>query len=293
MDKPVISDVSETAYWIAYHRAVETERGDALFRDHFARRLAGERGAAISASMPADDMVRWTVAIRTRLIDDLLLAAFSGGIDTVLNLGAGLDARPYRLSLPASLQWIEADYPHMIEYKAAVLAAEQPRCRLERVEIDLADSPARRRLLAEVDAEGARILILTEGVVPYLTVAEVASLADDLRAMTHARAWIVDYISPQVMKWRRDRGMERRMPSARFRFEPGDWFGFFREHGWQTRELHYHADVAARFGRPLPMPAYARAVMRIRRLVAPRERLEAMRKMAGYALLEPADVPVR
>ncbi|MGD0484992.1 MAG: hypothetical protein ABSB58_10150, partial [Gemmatimonadales bacterium] len=36
-----IEHVSDTARWVAVHRAMESERPDALFRDPFARRLAG------------------------------------------------------------------------------------------------------------------------------------------------------------------------------------------------------------------------------------------------------------
>ena len=103
-----IHDVSDTAFWIAYHRALESERPDALFHDPFAKRLAGERGRRISESMPTSRIVAWTVALRTRIIDDYIVAALHAGIDTVLCLGAGLDARPYRMPLPAEVRWIEA-----------------------------------------------------------------------------------------------------------------------------------------------------------------------------------------
>ena len=113
--------------------------------------------------MPNSRIVGWTVVIRTRIIDDFILSAIGEGVDTVLNLGAGLDTRPYRMNLPASLHWIEADYPHLIEYKESQLAHETPRCHLERVEIDLADRPARQKLFSRVNAQANRILVLTEG----------------------------------------------------------------------------------------------------------------------------------
>jgi methyltransferase (TIGR00027 family) len=106
-----IKDVSDTAFWIAHHRRLESERSDALFHDPFAAKLAGERGKAISEAMPTSRFVAWTVALRTRIIDDYLQSAINSGVDTVLSLGAGLDARPYRMELPPSLHWIEADYP--------------------------------------------------------------------------------------------------------------------------------------------------------------------------------------
>lgn len=287
MTEAVIKDVSETAFWIAHLRAVESERSDALFRDPLARRLAGERGRQIATSMPQAHMIKWTVAVRTRVIDEFLLAAIAGGVDTVLNLGAGLDARPYWMNLPAALRWIEADYPHLVEYKEGVLAGEAPRCHVERVKIDLADRAARRKLLAGVDAGAARVLVLTEGVVPYLPEEQVASLADDLRAMSHVRFWIADYVSPQVMKWRRDNGVEKRMPNARFKFEPADWFRFFREHGWQSRDVRYLLEAGEKLGRPLPLPKLARLVSKILLPLMPRGRVEAMRRFAAYVLMEP------
>src|SRR5882724_11828217 len=148
-----IKDVSDTAFWIAYHRRLESERSDALFHDPFAAKLAGEHGRKISEAMPTSRVVAWTVALRTRIIDEFLEFAINAGVDTVLNLGAGLDARPYRMKLPATLHWIEADYPQILEYKTRQLQADKPCCQLERVQIDLADRERRRQLLARIDAQ--------------------------------------------------------------------------------------------------------------------------------------------
>jgi len=43
----LIRNISDTARWAAIYRARESQRLDALFRDPFARRLAGERGEQI------------------------------------------------------------------------------------------------------------------------------------------------------------------------------------------------------------------------------------------------------
>ena len=39
-----IENISDTARWVAVYRAMETERPDAIFRDPFAARLAGDTG---------------------------------------------------------------------------------------------------------------------------------------------------------------------------------------------------------------------------------------------------------
>jgi len=51
--------VSDTARWVAIYRAVETERPDALFRDPWARKLAGPEGEAIVNAMPRGRQTGW------------------------------------------------------------------------------------------------------------------------------------------------------------------------------------------------------------------------------------------
>lgn len=51
---PLVRDVSDTALWVAVYRARETERPDALFRDPYARRLAGARGEQIARAAAAE-----------------------------------------------------------------------------------------------------------------------------------------------------------------------------------------------------------------------------------------------
>src|SRR5262249_27457285 len=105
----IISNVSDTARWIAVYRAWESARPDPLFSDPLAARLAGEKGRAIAALAPRQVRSGWPMIVRTRLMDDLVLKSLRDGCDCVVNLAAGLDTRPYRLPLADSLTWIEAD----------------------------------------------------------------------------------------------------------------------------------------------------------------------------------------
>jgi methyltransferase (TIGR00027 family) len=288
MAEPIIQDVSDTAFWVAHFRSLENERPDALFHDRLAARLAGERGRRIAAAMPAARMTEWTLAMRTCIIDEFVRAAIDDGVDSVLNLGAGLDARPYRMELPASLRWIDADYPRIVEYMETSLAREQPRCRLERAKVDLVDPSARRRLLAHANAGAKGLLILTEGVVPYLSLDEAASLAQDLRALDRARYWIVDYFSPEALRYQARKGVDRAMQNARFRFAPPDWVGFFAERGWRSKEIRYLAELGEQLHRPIPLPRLFLIAMKIIAPLVPKERRGAFRKFAGFLLLAPS-----
>src|SRR5580693_2812794 len=127
-DDGLIRNVSDTARLVAIDRAVESERPDALFRDPFARRLAGERGARIAKSNPlggGKSGLGWPIVTRTYVIDQMIQAHIARDGDAVLNLAAGLDTRPYRMDMPSSLQWIEVDLPEILAHKEEILRGEQ------------------------------------------------------------------------------------------------------------------------------------------------------------------------
>lgn len=121
----------------------------------------------------------------------MVVQSIAQGTDVVLNLGAGLDTRPYRLPLPEKLIWIEADAPKLIADKKTVLSGESPRCRLEHVGLDLSEVDARRSLLLSISQRAQRVLVLTEGVIGYLSNSSVAGLANELCQELHEVSWIV------------------------------------------------------------------------------------------------------
>lgn len=287
MAETEIHDVSDTALWVAVYRAQESERPDALFRDPYAGLLAGDKGRRIAAM--ADQGPRysgWSIVIRTVIIDNYIHKLIAEGVDTVVNLGAGLDTRPYRLNLPPTLRWIEVDFPHMIELKNTKLAGEKPTCRLERVAVDLSDDTARRAFLAKIGSETKHALILTEGVAPYLTPEQVTALANDLRAQPSFRHWIVDYFSPKIFRYFNSRKRRAQMKNAPFQFMPQDWFGFFDRLGWKARETRYIGEESERHGRTIPLPWIFRMLTKI---FAGGRAPEQAKRTAAYVLLEPKD----
>jgi len=281
-----IQNVSDTAFMVAGFRALETERPQPLFRDPLAAKLAGDHGRKILATVPRTFVGACSVVIRTVIIDDLIKQAISEGVDTILNLGAGLDTRPYRMALPKPLRWVEVDYPHVIELKEARLADEEPRCRLDRIKLDLTDRLSRRKFLADMSARAKKILVLTEGVVPYLTDVDVAKLADDLKDAEKVRFWIIDYFSPEAIRYGK-KMRARFMRNAPFRFAPKDWFGFFDQHGWRARDVRYISEEAERLGRPIPLPFLLKLWVRLAGAFIPRARRERMKRFAAYVLLIP------
>jgi len=251
MSEPLIRNISDTARWAAVFRAMETERSDALFRDPLARRLAGDRGEQIAAAMTMHMRNSWSWVMRTFLVDQYIARGLGDGVDTILNLAAGLDARPYRMNVPASLRWIEVDLPDLFAYKEEVLAGERPRCRLERVPLDLADVGKRRALFAQIGESAKRVMILSEGLLVYLSAEDVRALATDLARQPSFHYWAFDIVSPGLLEMLRKQGggSELERAGAPFKFAPPEGPDLFRKFGWIPIDVQSTFKAASRTGR--------------------------------------------
>ncbi len=245
-----VRNVSDTARWVAYFRALETQRPDALFRDPYAERLAGEHGFRIANTLADGNKHEWAWVARTYLFDQFLAREIQEGATLVVNLAAGLDARPYRMQLPAHLQWVEVDLPEIIAYKEEILANEKPKCQLERVSLDLSDGPARRRLFEDLNRRATKVVIASEGLLIYFTPDEVASLARDLSAAPHFLNWVIDLASPgQLRLMQRSTGKQLSEAGAAFKFGPAEGANFFKPHGWEPIDVQGMLKTAAQFKR--------------------------------------------
>ena len=282
-----VTHVSDTALWVAMYRAMESERPDALFRDRFARKLAGERGAQILASMPKGRQFAWPMIVRTAVMDEIILRAVERDrVDTVLNLAAGLDTRAYRLRLPPSLRWIDADLPDMIAYKEQQLAGERPICQYDAAKVDLTDGAARRALLEQVAAQAERALVITEGLLIYLTPEQVTELARDLHGQPRFRWWLTDLALPRLLKMmERTWGKTLRAGNAPFRFAPAEGAAFFEARGWRVAEFRASWEESIRLKRSFPGSRFWYAVTAL----YPRRLREELRRMSAILLLEPID----
>jgi methyltransferase (TIGR00027 family) len=251
-----ITHVSDTARWTALHRATESARPDALFSDPLAERLAGEDGRAIVARVPRMTRNGWWLVARTKIIDDAIAEAIADGCDRVLNLAAGLDTRPYRLDLPSDFTWVEADLPGLLAEKAQLLASQEPRCRLTRTAVDLADPSARDAFLNDALDGATKALVLTEGLLMYLDDRDVVALSE---AITRPEVawWMLDFAGPGLKKMM-NKKMAGMLQNAPFRFAPGNGLAYFEDLGWRTVEAESLFVAAHRFHRlPMTMRAVA------------------------------------
>jgi methyltransferase (TIGR00027 family) len=248
--EPLIRNISDTALLAAVYRARETERRNALFRDPFARRLAGKRGDQIADSIAFSNRNIWAWVTRTYLFDQFIAEQCQQGVDMVVNLAAGLDMRPYCMALPAALQWIEVDLPGILSYKEEILGSEKPVCALERVRLDLSDATARRELFAQLGRRAAKSLILTEGLITYFSADQVRALAEDLAAHPAFQRWIMDLVSPGLLRLlQKNMNPSLSEGGSSLKFGPEEGPEFFVPYGWKPVDVRSPLKIAARFKR--------------------------------------------
>jgi len=269
-----IANISDTARWVAAFRALESERPDAVFRDPFARALAGERGFELTEKLRGAYAIGFTMAVRTRVLDEMLLqAVYESGCDTVVNLAAGLDTRPQRLPLPRELRWIEVDLPGIFDHKESVLGSAKASCELSRVRLDLADDAARGALLERLGAEAKRAVVLTEGLLVYLSEPAVANLARELHAQSGLAFWMMDLVDPRALLaarllW----NGQLATGNARMQFGPRGGPAYFARFGWKLKGLRTMLEEGARlhrgFGNQLWGQVASRLPGRLRNLVS-------------------------
>jgi len=253
MTEPLIRNISDTALWVAMYRAWESDQKNPVFRDPYARRLAGKRGEEIMSTIKAAQRHAWSYTARTYNVDSFVMQEVENGADMVVDLAAGLDTRAYRMKLPSSLQWIEIDLPDLLSYKRDILANEKPVCRLERIPLDLANPAARRGIFEELGRAAKRAIIISEGLMVYLTAEEVCALARDLATPPSFQRWATDLVSPGLLKMlQKQIGKPLGQAGAPLKFAPEEGPAFFTKCGWTPIEVRSMLQAAAKLKR-LPL----------------------------------------
>ena len=251
-DDSTIQNISDTALWIAAYRAQESDCSDAVFKDPFAKQLAGNRGYNMIATTPHTEAMAFAMVVRTVAIDQLILSAIPKGLDAVVNLGAGLDTRPYRLPLPNNLNWIEVDLPNIINYKENILHNYTPNCKLQRISVDLTIDQKRKDFFSHLSYQYSTILIITEGLIGYLSNDQVNNLSKDLFDTDGVKFWIMDYAQGRFRKRKQTKDLKKILTHTPIQFDCDDPISFFKKTCWNLAENLFILDVADKIGRNLP-----------------------------------------
>ena len=261
------SAVSFSACTVAAARAVESARSDGLFYDPFAACFAGDE--AMRRVARKGKKLDTRIAVRTRFFDDAILDALrrTPGAQVVL-LGAGLDARAWRLSPPGGLDkcatLIEVDRQDVLGAKGALLAALPgglPRLTLSKKYVGVACNLQRHdwfwHLKSAGHEPGVPTVWVLEGLLYYLPPATVdAVLRTVARLSAPGSSLVASCVNTAAMVRAQTNGKSEAMRS--FQSAVDDPAAYFQARGWHVLKAARPGDPECSYGR-FPAPEHPAA----------------------------------
>ena len=188
----MMKPVSNTAYYCCGVRALDAAASHPVCGDQYAARFMTSEAWALFAPFRGLRAPNASNVARHRIIDDLLRERLARRPETpIVIVGAGFDARAFRL--PGG-RWVELDEPALITLKEAQLPAREAPNPLTRVairfEVDLLEATLTpfRHLSDPV--------VVLEGILPYLSAAEVRGLLQAIRNTFSNPTLICDLTTP-------------------------------------------------------------------------------------------------
>jgi methyltransferase (TIGR00027 family) len=259
------TSVGATATMVAAQRALSTDEKliddpyaaplvRAVGIDVYVRLVNGEIPVGTESEFDPQRMARG-MACRTRFYDRFFLDAAQSGINQVVILAAGLDARAYRLPWPAGTVVYEVDMPEVIEFKTSTLSdlGAEPTAERRTVAIDLRDDWAAALQAAGFDPK-APAAWSAEGLLVYLPDEAQDALFDNITALSAPDSRLAFEFVPDtaIFADERWRAHHDRMSELGFEIDFNDLvYHGHRSHildhltqrGWRTssqtvRELH-------------------------------------------------------
>ncbi len=264
METPAVpSGVGMTAIGVARVRAAETLRPDRLFADPLAAEFVAAAGwppvTEESVDEERDVTPRWrallrSIIVRTRFLDEYMRDAVEAGCRQVALLGAGLDARAFRLDWPPGTRLFELDTKEMLDFKESVVraAGAQPGCERIAVAGDLLDDFPSALTKAGFDPD-QRTAWIAEGLLVYLTAGQNEELLRRVGELSAPASRLALTVTSQsrLDQLRADRPADA-APSVVDMWQsgaPADPVAWLAGHGW-IAEASDPTELAAAYGRP-------------------------------------------
>jgi len=193
--------------WVAALRGLADLDDPAIVRDPFAAELlpagyasivrAAERAprvtrAVLRGAARATGNLSRHMALRTRAIDDVVVAEALAGTKQLVLLGAGFDARAWRLDALSDVTVFEVDHPATQAKKREGIGAERPLARdVKWAAIDFASEKIADVLAAAGHDASARTTFVWEGVTMYLAREAIEATLADLSVRSAPASCIV------------------------------------------------------------------------------------------------------
>jgi O-methyltransferase involved in polyketide biosynthesis len=199
-DKIHFTKEKETMLMTLSGRATQSQWKNPILRDPWAEEAMRHIDYDMSKSLKGvsswsmwRDIGCTIIATRAATFDLLTTRYLADHPDaTVLHVGCGMDSRVFRVNPSASVQWFDVDYPDVIGLRRQLFP--------ERNAYHLIGAPLEDlRWLDEVPRDRPGLLI-AEGVLMYLSEAEVKALLNAVTGHFPSGQMIFDVVHPMILK---------------------------------------------------------------------------------------------
>lgn len=143
-------------------KALDTRLPDPILGDEYAELAMRRLDPGYDKRRFGTSQLGLVAVVRAKAHDDWARGFLAAHPDAVvLHLGCGLDARVYRLDPPATVDWYDLDFPAIVELRQRILPSRE-HCTM------IGSSVTDLGWLDRVP-RGRPVLVIAEGLVPYLT----------------------------------------------------------------------------------------------------------------------------
>ncbi|GAA0711901.1 class I SAM-dependent methyltransferase [Dactylosporangium roseum] len=150
-------------------KALDNRLPDPILGDQYAERVMRRLDPDYDNGRSGTSQMGLVAVVRAKAHDDWARSFLADHPDAVvLHLGCGLDARVHRIDPPATVDWYDLDYPAVIELRKRFLP---PREHYTQIGSSVTDLTWLERI-----PRGRPLLMIAEGLVPYLTETEARRL---------------------------------------------------------------------------------------------------------------------
>jgi methyltransferase (TIGR00027 family) len=238
--------ISKTAFYCCGVRMLDAASEKPVCNDRYAEKFMSEDGRRILEAFEDEASPNSSNVARHRIIDDLLRRELVAHADLrVVIIGAGFDSRAFRL---AGGRWLEIDEAAIIEYKNERLPESEAKNDLRRVPIDFSTDSLEEKLAAFADSKGS-VVVVIEGVFPYLDEKEIAGLLETLPRVFPSHKLICDLTTRRFAEKHSQKIREKLGAlGAAFKFTADEPEKIFIESGYRQAERISIIEKAVDFG---------------------------------------------
>lgn len=200
MEEINIQGVPETMLQTLFARAAHSQKKEHKFYDKKAIEIVKQLDYDFSKA-EKDTVMSSGVIARTILLDRMVSSFLRENPDaTVVNIACGLDTRFYRLD-NGQVRWYNLDLPEVIAIRRRFL---DERGRISMI----AKSAMDESWAAEIEDPRGQVLVIIEGLVMYLTEADVKKILSIICGRFEHAEIMMETMSPFIMRHMKEKSIE-------------------------------------------------------------------------------------